>query len=98
MYNQTQRVSTPLENSRIDQAMQQGLRWMEQATYNAASRMLPKMDDSKQASVWGALKNDPPALQSYIVHLGKRQGITDPTELDKLASDYISTQSVKFGE
>lgn len=97
MYNQTQRVSTP-QSARIDQAMNQGLRWMEQATYNAASSMLPRMDDSKQGAVWGALKNDPHALQSYITHLGKRQGITDPIELDKLASDYINTQSAKFGE
>ena len=97
MYNQTQRVSTP-QSDRIDQAMDQGLRWMEQATYNAASKMLPKMDEGKQATVWGALKNNPQALQSYIVHLGKRQGITDPAALDKLASEYISTQSAKFGE
>ncbi len=98
MYNQIQRASTPLENSRIDQAMQQGLRWMEQATYNAATRMLPKMGDDKQAMVWNSVKGDPFALQSYITHLGKRQGITDPVALDKLASDYISTQSGRFGE
>lgn len=98
MYNQTQRVSTQPESRRIDQAMNQGLRWMEQATYNAATRMLPKMDEGKQATVWGALKNDPHALQSYIVHLGKRQGITDAAGLDKLASDYITAQSGRFGE
>lgn len=98
MYNQIRPVSTQPESSRIDQAMNQGIKWMEQATYNAASRMLPKMDDGKQASVWGALKNDPHALQSYITHLGRRQGITDAAGLDKLAQEYITTQSGRFGE
>lgn len=99
MYNQIQRASMPQGSNdpRMDQAIEKGFRWMEQATFNAASRMLPKMGEEKQATVWNAVKGDPYALQSYITHLGKRQGIIDPVGLDRLAQDYISTQSAKFG-
>lgn len=100
MYNQIPPVSTPQRSSdpKLDQAIERGMKWVEQASFNMAGRMLPKMADDKQATIWGALKSDPHALQSYVIHLGKRQGITDPIGLDKLASEYISAQSAKFGE
>lgn len=96
MYNQMQRAST-LQSDKIDGAISRGMRWMEQATYNAASQMLPKMGADKQATIWKAISSDPFALQSYVTRLGQRQGITDPTELDRLAGEYITAQAGRFG-
>lgn len=84
--------------SKIDQAIEQGMKWADGAVYGAAKRMLPSMSGDKQAMIWHSIKNDPYALQSYIIHLGNKSGITDHAGLDKLAADYISTQSAKFGE
>ena len=73
------------------------MQWIDKAIYNHAQQSLPVMDDDKQAVIWHSIKNNPMALQSYIFHLGSKQGITDHAGLDKLAGDYIRAQSAKFG-
>lgn len=83
--------------SKIDQAIEQGMKWADGAVFNAAQRMLPPMPHDKQATIWHSIKSDPFALQSYIIHLGNKTGITDPAGLDQLAGEYIQAQSTKFG-
>jgi hypothetical protein len=85
-------------NSLIDEAISRGMQWVDQALWTSAQKMLPRMDENKQATIWHSVKGNPQALQSYITHLGQRQGITDPTELDKLAGEYIGAQYAKFGD
>ena len=84
-------------NDKIAGAISQGMQWIDKAIYNHAQQSLPVMDDDKQAVIWHSIKNNPMALQSYIFHLGSKQGITDHAGLDKLAGDYIRAQSAKFG-
>ena len=84
-------------NSAIGGAISRGMAWVDGAILNHAKGNLPIMPDDKQALIWHSVKGDPMALQSYIYNLGTKAGITDHAGLDKLASDYIASQSTKFG-